>query len=345
MEKTVLGRTGLEVTRCAFGALPLQRISAGESVGILRAAYDGGVNFFDTARAYYDSEDKIGVAFEGYRDKVIIATKAQGLTAEDYEKQLAESLARLRTDYIDIYQFHLAKKCHSPGEPDGLYDAALRAKAAGKIRHIGLTAHRLDVAIEAAKSGLYDTVQFPVSYLSSDRDLGLISVCRENNVGLIAMKALSGGLITDVRIAWLFMRRHDNVVPIWGIQKLSELEEFLAYEKNPPVWSDELREKMSRDRLELSGNFCRGCGYCLPCPAGIEINWIARMPQVLRRMKAEVFMTQEWREKMKTVENCVHCEACKARCPYELDTPKLVADALIDYMEFSKEWQATRYDL
>jgi predicted aldo/keto reductase-like oxidoreductase len=342
LDKTTLGKTGLEVTRCGFGALPLQRISVDESVKLLRAAYDGGVNFYDTAHGYYDSEEKIGEAFAGVRESVIIATKSPGLTGELYGKQLDESLRRLRTDYIDLFQFHIARKVYRPGESDGLYDAALKAKADGKIRHIGITTHRIGIAMEAAESGLYETVQFPLSYLSDDKDLELISVCRKNNVGLIAMKALSGGLITNARLAWLFMRQYENVAPIWGLQKMSELEEFLSYERDHPVWTDELRENIARDKAELSDNFCRGCGYCLPCVAGIEINWVARMPQAIRRMKAEEFLTPEWRDKMKLAESCVHCDACKSRCPYELDTPALVAASYEDYKEFAANWDATR---
>ena len=341
MEYITLGKTGLRVTRSGFGALPIQRVPFGESVKLLRAALEGGINFYDTAHAYYDSEEKMGEAFGDTRDRVIIASKAPGQTRDAFLQQLGESLRRLRTDYIDLFQFHLAKKVYRPGEPEGLYEAALEAKSEGKIRRIGITTHRIGVAIEAAESGLYDAVQFPLSYLSDDRDLELVSVCRKNNVGLIAMKALSGGLITDARMAWLFMRQYDNVVPIWGLQRMSELEEFLSFEAAPPIMTDELRGKMARDRAELSGNFCRGCGYCLPCAADIEINWVARMPQVLRRMKTEEFMTPEWRAKMRLVENCVHCDACKSRCPYELDPAAMTAEAYEDYKAFEIEWDAS----
>ena len=224
MECITLGKTGLRVTRSAFGALPIMRVPFEESVKLLRAALEGGINFFDTAHVYYDSEEKMGAAFKGVRDRVIIASKAMGHTPGLFRDQIHESLRRLGADYIDLYQFHLAKRVYRPGEPDGLYEAALAAKSAGLIRHIGVTTHMIGVAIEAAESGLYDTVQFPLSYLSDERDLELISVCRKNNVGLIAMKALSGGLITDARMAWLFMSQYDNVVPIWGVQRVSELK-------------------------------------------------------------------------------------------------------------------------
>ena len=342
MERTVLGRAGVCVTRSGFGALPVQRISFDDGVALLRAARDGGINFFDTARGYGDSEAKIGAAFSETREKVVIASKSPGLTAADYARDIEESLKQLRTDYIDIYQFHLAKKCHRPGEPGGLYEAALEAKASGKIRHIGLTSHRLEIAMEAAKSGLYETVQFPLSYLSDDKDLELAAICREENVGLIAMKALAGGLVTDARLAWVFLRQYENVVPIWGIQRVSELAEFLSFEKTPPKFDEDIKSAITRDREDLSGNYCRGCGYCLPCPANIELNWATRMTQALRRLDAESFLTPEWRAKMALVEDCIHCDACKSRCPYELDTPTLIAEAWKDYKIFTAGWDAAR---
>lgn len=337
MEKILLGRTGLSVSRSAFGALPLQRTPRDEAVAILRAAYEGGVNFFDTARGYQDSESKIGEAFDGIRDRVYIATKSMAQDAAALRMELEESLSQLRTDYADIYQFHVAKKCHVPGEPDGLYDAISKMKEEGKIRHIGLSAHRLPVAMEAVRSGLYDTVQFPLSYLSSDEDFGLAEACKERDVGFIAMKSLSGGIITDAGAAWAFTRQYDNVLPIWGIQRMEELRQFLELEKNPPALS-EMMAVIEKDRRELSGNFCRGCGYCLPCPSGIELAWIARMPQVLRRMDPRPFMTPEWREKMERTKDCVQCGACKSRCPYDLDTPELVRASYEDYEEFTKKW-------
>jgi predicted aldo/keto reductase-like oxidoreductase len=308
-----------------------------EAVRILRAALDGGINFFDTARGYTDSEAKIGAAFRDRRDKIVLATKTHSQNAEAFAADLDKSLSELGTGYIDLYQFHLAKKCHAPGETDGLYDAALKAKGEGRIGHIGITTHRRDVALAVAKSGLYETLQYPLSYLSSDEDLEAVRLCRDDDVGVIAMKALSGGLITDAAAAFSWMRQQDGVFPIWGIQRMSELEEFLALEESPPEYDAAMRERIAKDRLALSGNFCRGCGYCLPCPAGIEINWVARMPQALRRMRAEDFLTEEWREKMERSLECARCGICSSRCPYELDAPSLIEASYADYRQFAAE--------
>ena len=338
LKKIRLGKTELYVTKCSFGALPIQRASREEAIAIFRAALDGGINFFDTARNYTDSESKMGEAFEGRREHAIIASKSAAKTADKLLEDLNTSLSELRTDYIDLFQFHLAAKCHRSGEEDGLYEAALEAKREGRIRHIGLTAHRLDVAMEAAQSGLYETIQYPFSYLSSQRDMELVALCRKEDLGFIAMKALSGGLITDAATATAFMNEEEGVVPIWGIQRMSELEEFLRLTENPPAMDDEMQRRIENDKKELAGNFCRACGYCRPCPVGIEINWAARMSLTIRRMSPALFMTDEWAEKMRAVENCTHCGACAKKCPYELDPPKLMAAAREDYFRFRAEW-------
>ena len=310
-----LGRTELVVGKQSFGCLPIQRITKEEAVALLRRAYDGGINYFDTARAYSDSEEKVGAAFAGMRDKIVISTKTAAVAAEGMWKDLEESLRTLRTDYIDIYQFHNPAFCPKPGGEDGLYEAALEAKRQGKIRHISITNHRLAVAHEAIDSGLYDTLQFPFSYLSGPQELELVDKCRAADMGFIAMKALAGGLIRDGLAAAAFMETQPSVVPIWGIQYGWELDKFMACVKNPPEMTAERQAVIDRDRKELSGDFCRGCGYCMPCPAGIEINNCARMSLMLRRAPAEGWLTPEWQEKMEKIQNCLHCGACKAVCP------------------------------
>ena len=328
-----LGRTELVVGKQSFGCLPIQRITTEEAVALLRRAYDGGMNYFDTARAYSDSEEKVGAAFAGMRDKIVISTKTQAVTAEGMWKDLEESLRALRTDYIDIYQFHNPAFCPKPGGEDGLYEAALEAKRQGKIRHISITNHRLAVAHEAIDSGLYDTLQFPFSYLSGPQELELVDKCREADMGFIAMKALAGGLIRDGLAAAAFMETQPSVVPIWGVQYDWELDQFLACVKNPPEMTAERQAVIDRDRKELSGDFCRGCGYCMPCPAGIEINNCARMSLMLRRAPAEGWLTPEWQEKMGKIQDCLHCGACMSKCPYGLNTPRLLEENYRDYQQ------------
>ena len=277
MVEVTLGSTGITVNKNGFGALPIQRISDEDAVCLIRKAYEGGINFFDTARCYSDSEKKVGIALEGIRDKVIVATKTMSTTVEGFWEDLEISLDNLKTDHVDIYQFHNPSFCPRPGDGTGLYEAMLEAKAQGKVKHIGITNHRLSVANEAIDSGLYETLQFPFCYLATDKDIELVEKCRKANMGFIAMKALSGGLINNSRAAYVYLARFDNVLPIWGVQRENELDEFLSYVQEPPVMTQELEELIRHDREQLQGEFCRGCGYCMPCPVGIEINNCARM--------------------------------------------------------------------
>lgn len=205
MNKITLGKTGLVIEKNGLGCLPIQRISEQDAVYLLHKAYDGGINFYDTARAYSDSEQKIGAAFSGMRDKVVLATKTAAQTSSEMWKDLETSLRMLKTDYIDIYQFHNPSFCPRPGGEDGLYDAALEAKKQGKIRYISLSNHRLSVAHEAIDSGLYATLQFPFSYLAGAQELELVQKCRETGMGFIAMKGMAGGLIRDglTASAWM----------------------------------------------------------------------------------------------------------------------------------------------
>lgn len=331
MATVKLGKTGIVTDKNGFGALPIQRVSDDEAVRILQKAYDGGVTFFDTARFYTDSEHKLGLVFKGMRDKVIIATKTAAKNADEFWKDIRTSLDNLQTDYIDIYQFHNPSFCPKPGDGTGLYEAMLEAKQNGMIKHIGITNHRLKVAHEAIDSGLYETLQFPFCYLASDEDIELVTKCKQADMGFIAMKALSGGLITDSRAAYAFEAEFDNVLPIWGVQRESELDEFLSYVTNPPAMTDDIRALIDNDRKQLQGDFCRGCGYCMPCPAGIEINNCARMSLLLRRSPSELQLTPEVQAKMMKIEDCMHCGHCRSMCPYHLDTPALLAKNLEDY--------------
>lgn len=332
MVTVTLGSTGITVNKNGFGALPIQRISTEDAAYIAKKAYDAGIRYFDTARAYTDSEVKLGIAFKGLpRDSYYIATKTGALTGEDMKKDLETSLKNLCTDYIDVYQFHNPPFCPKPGDGTGLYEAALEAKKQGKIKHISITNHRLHVAKEAIESGLYETLQFPFSYVSGNQELELVKMCKEHNMGFIAMKGLSGGLLTDYRACYAFEAQFDNVLPIWGVQREKELGQWISCIDNPPEMTDEIRLLIEKDRKELSGEFCRSCGYCEPCTVGINIRQCARMIQLIRRSPSEQFLTEEYQKEMFKIENCVNCGKCKSKCPYGLDTPNLLRRNLEDY--------------
>ena len=336
MADVTLGKTKITVNKNGFGALPVQRVSVEEAGTLLKKAFNHGITFFDTARAYSDSEEKLGLAFEGIREKIYIATKTAADTAEGFRRDLEESLRLLKTDYIDLYQFHNPAVCPKPGDGSSLYEAMLEARERGTVRHIGITNHRLHVAAEAVESGLYETLQFPFSYLAAEADIKLAEQCKDADMGFIAMKGLSGGLIHNSAAAYAFMAQpqFSNVAPIWGIQKENELDEFLSYEVCPPQLTKELQEEIAKDREQLSGDFCRGCGYCMPCPAGIEINNCARMSLMLRRAPQTAWLSSEWQAKMQKIDGCMHCNKCMKKCPYGLNTPELLAKNYEDYKTF-----------
>ena len=339
MKKMILGRTGLEISRTGFGALPIQRVSFEEAGALLNRALDGGITYIDTARAYTDSEEKIGRAISHRRGEYFIATKTHAKTADGFWKDLETSLRLLNTDCIDVYQFHNPPFVPVPGGEDGLYDAALKAREQGKIRFIGITQHSIERAEQIVESGLYDTLEYPFNHLATEREVALVRRCAEKNVGFVAMKALSGGLVTDARIPSAYLSEFENVVPIWGFQQMWELEQVLGFSENPVPMTDELRALIAKDRAELVGGFCRSCGYCLPCPANIPIPNANRMKQLLGRAVWQGYVTPEWQANMARIEDCIHCGACAKRCPYELKPYETLPGQLAYYREFVKTHQ------
>lgn len=327
----ILGKTGIETPQNAFGALPIQRVDKSTAEQILRKAYEGGFRLFDTARAYSDSEEKIGYALSDVRDKIIITTKTGAKNTEEMKEHLETSLRNLRTDHVDVYQFHCADRCIRPGDGSGMYELMEDFRRQGMIRHIGITAHKIGVAEECVNSGLYETMQFPFSYLSGEREESLVKLCREKNVGFICMKALAGGLITNSVMACAFISQYDNALPIWGIQSEKELDEWLRFMDEPAVMTEEIRKMIEKDRRELMGDFCRGCGYCMPCPKGILINNCARMSLLLRRAPSKAWLSETWQKNMKQIEECIGCGQCRSKCPYGLNTPELLKKNYEDY--------------
>lgn len=337
MKTVTLGKTGINVNKNGFGALPIQRVDFETADKILKKAYDNGINFYDTARFYTDSEEKIGHSLSSVRDKIIIASKTMAKNGADFEKDLNTTLKLLKTDYLDIYQFHDARVCYKPGDGTGLCEAMEKAKKDGKVKHIGITTHRINVAKEAIATGMFETIQYPFNYLASDDDKEVYRLSQEANMGFICMKAMSGGLIGSPKAAYAFLNDFDGLVPIWGIQRESELDDFLNFAKENVTLTDDLKAIIEKDRNDLSGNFCRGCGYCMSsCPAQIKIDDCARMSLMIRRAPSARLLQPETQERMKKIENCIHCGQCAAKCPYGLDTPKLLEDNYKDYMNILK---------
>jgi predicted aldo/keto reductase-like oxidoreductase len=337
MEMVRLGRTDLVVGRTGFGALPVQRVPLEETARLLRRAYDAGINFFDTARVYTDSEEKIGRALADVRSKVFIATKSGGSDKATVLQHLETSLRQMKTDYVDILQLHYPRELPDPENPNSPYAGLIEARKQGKARFIGISNHILAVARRAAESGLYDTIQFPLSAISSAGEFRFVEECAARNIGVIAMKPLCGGIMTNPAPSFAVLRQFGNLVPIWGIQRERELDEILALEAHPPTLDTAMRAEVEKLRQELAGDFCRACGYCLPCPANIPIPMAARMGYLLRRMPWQQFLTKEWRAKMALIDECQSCGHCREHCPYELDPPKMLRRMYEEYKSFCAE--------
>ena len=286
-------------------------------------------DFYDTARFYTDSEEKLGRAFEDVRDKIYLASKTAAETPEDFWRDLETSLKELRTDYLDLYQHHNISFC--PKEGDEMAKAMLEAKEEGLIKHIGITTHKITIAHEALDSGLYETLQCPFSYLSGEEELKIVQKCKDLDVGFIAMKAMGGGLLKNAKASFAYMNQFDNVLPIWGVQHMSELDEFLSYPYDLIV-DESLQQDIEEDKKELGDNFCRGCGYCMPCPEGINISLCARMSLWIRRFPTEPNMDERTQQIMHKTRDCIECYACVDNCPYELDIPELLKENYEDYM-------------
>jgi len=329
MDNVRLGKTNLEVNKIGFGALPIQRRNMDDSLAILNRAYESGIDFYDTARFYTDSEEKLGRAFEDVRDKIYLASKTAAETPEDFWRDLETSLKELRTDYLDLYQHHNISFC--PKEGDEMAKAMLEAKEEGLIKHIGITTHKITIAHEALDSGLYETLQYPFSYISGDEELKIVQRCKELDVGFIAMKAMGGGLLKNAKASFAYLNQFDNVLPIWGVQHMSELEEFLSF-PNDLLVDESLQRDIEEDKKVLGDNFCRGCGYCMPCPEGINISLCTRMSLWIRRFPTEPNMDEKTQQTMHKTKDCIECYACVDNCPYELDIPELLKENYEDYM-------------
>ena len=320
MEYTQLGNTGLRISRLGFGGIPIQKVDAQRVRELMERLIREGVNYIDTARGYTVSEQLLGQALDGLRDRFVLATKSMARTREAMAKDIETSLANLRTDYIDLYQIHnpSVAEFEQVIAPGGALEALLEAKESGKIRHIGVTAHRAAVLERALELPWVETVMFPYNIVETQGE-ALMHRAAERGVGFVCMKPLAGGALEDAHLALRFIRQNPDVsVIIPGMHSIEEIEQNLRAVENASPLSDEELSKIARVRSELGTQFCRRCDYCQPCAAGISISGIFVLEGYLQRYGLGDWAKTRYSGMEKKASTCLKCGACESRCPYQL---------------------------
>lgn len=335
MEYRSLGKTGLMVSKMGFGGIPIQRIDREGTRELMKKMLEKGVNYVDTARGYTVSEEYLGYALEGIREKFVVATKSMSRTKEAMTKDIDISLGNLRTDYIDLYQVHNPNMAQLDQvvAKGGALEALLEAKSAGKIRHIGLTAHSVEVFEKALNMDWVETIMFPYNIVENQGER-LIAACQEKNIGFIVMKPLAGGAIEDAHLALRYVCSNPQVsVVIPGMAEIKELEENIAAcEDSSPLTDKELAE-IEKVRNTLGTNFCRRCNYCAPCTVGISIPSVFLFAGYLQRYDLGGWAKERYATLSVKASACVECGACETRCPYHLPIREMLKKAAADFGE------------
>lgn len=334
MQTMKLGSTGLEVSRIGFGGIPIQRLTEDEAVRVVRRCLELGVTFFDTANAYTTSEERIGKAIGGARQQVVIATKTTARDRITAEQHLELSLQRLGTDYIDLWQFHNVSTKEDYARvlgPDGAMEAALKARQAGTVRHIGITSHSMDVALEAVRSGCFETIMFPFNFVTDEPAAKLLPLATENGLAFIAMKPFAGGMLDKANLVIRYLLSFENVLPIPGIERVEEIEEIVDIASKAEPLTEEERQEMARLRAEADTRFCRRCDYCQPCPQEIPISLLMNLRSFWRRFPRESFVTGWIAEGVERARSCLECGSCEEKCPYHLPIREMIAENIRFY--------------
>ncbi len=329
MEKARLGRTGLMVSRLGFGGIPIQRLNEAEAVTLLHRCLDLGINFLDTATAYTTSEGFIGKAIKGRREGLVLATKSTARDPDRLRKHMERSLQSLGTDVIDVYQLHAVDDMESYNivtAPGGLLDTLNEAREEGKLRYTGLTSHVLEVALKAARSGMFDTVQFPYNFVAREADAGLLPACLDNDIGFIAMKPMGGGFLEDASLAMKFLLQSPYVHPIVGVYTMEQVEELARIVAGDWGLAPEEEQRMKQIAAETDNKYCRHCYYCQPCPQEILICEVMAFPLYLKRSVPSFYMTGWVADNMEKAGACTECAECEPRCPFNLPIREMMRD-------------------
>lgn len=329
MEYKVLGKTGLKISKLGFGGIPIQKVDAETTRKLVEAMIEKGINYIDTARGYTVSESYLGEALEGVRDKFVLATKSMSRSKEAMAKDIEISLGNLRTDYIDLYQVHnpSMQQLEEVMAPGGALEALMEAREAGKIGHIGLTAHSVEVFEKAIDLPWVETIMFPYNIVERQAE-ELIHKCAERNIGFVVMKPLAGGAIEDATLALRFICANPDVsVVIPGMFDVKEIEQNLASCENTEPLSEAEKEAIKKVREDLGNNFCRRCNYCAPCTVGISIPNVFLFQGYLDRYGLEGWARERYATLAVKAGACVECGACEPRCPYNLPIREMLKDA------------------
>jgi len=343
MEKIRLGKTNLKVSRIGFGGIPIQTPPEEKAVKIVKNCLDLGINFFDTSRVYTNSEERIGKALSGRRKEAIIATKTVSRTVEKISEDLETSLKNLGTTYVDLYQFHNVsteedlKTVIAPGGP---LDLVRQAKDKGKVRHIGITSHRLEVAKAAVKAGCFETIMIALNFVNTEAADQLLEMAHKHDTGVIIMKPMAGGMLENPVLAFKYLMQFPDILLLVGIAKEGEMEENLRIVEAPASISEADRREMDRIREELGRGFCRMCNYCQPCPQHIMISAIMYTKVALTRFDPERIFKGEWDKFMEKVPDCIDCGECEERCPYNLPIRERIKEAADIYAAAKKQYIA-----
>jgi predicted aldo/keto reductase-like oxidoreductase len=345
MNTKVLGKTGMMVSEIGMGCLPIMRLSFSEAEYLLKYAFDKGINFYETGQTYLTSEEKIGKAFLGMREKVIIATKSMKRDEKGVSESIDQSLHLLKSDYIDLFQFHQVSQDEYWERiigPRGALEPVLRAKKQGKIRHLGVSTHNINMGIKLIKTGLFDTIQFALNFMERDALTELTPMCEKMNVGMISMKPFAGGIIDDGRLAFSFLRQFLSVIPLAGFDKVEQIDEVIDFiNSNRKVVTNFEITRMQTYREQFGKEFCRRCEYCEPCPNGVRISTCMQWPIICKRMGNEIAVELTYKA-MDTIMQCIDCGKCSVQCPYNLPIQKLLQNYYSDYICKKKEMDSIR---
>lgn len=329
MEYRILGKTGLEISRLGFGGIPIQKTTKEKTRELILDLINKGVNFIDTARAYTVSEEYLGYALSGVREKFVLATKSMARTKDGMAKDIEASLEKLQTDYIDLYQIHnpSPKDFESVMEKGGALEALIESRASGKIGHIGITLHSVELFERALELDWVETIMFPYNIVETQGE-ELIALCKEKNVGFICMKPLAGGAIDNSRVAMRFIASNPSVdVVIPGMANEKEIEENAkSISDTSPLLCDE-EEKIAQIRESLGTNFCRRCNYCAPCTVGINIPSVFLLEGYFSRYDLKDWASVRYSLLGKFASDCIECGVCETRCPYNLPIREMLKKA------------------